>query len=549
MNSTGDNDRKTIEEQLKERMDSLSDQVDCFDKISQKVFPAIEDNDFTVSGVENISGKRRRVPVLKWAAATAAVVLIVGILPSTAIRNSIRYSLNKEDDKNIFEQIIDEIEYETENDADSAYSFRSYDMTLEEYRCNDLFITPLFACPFESNDDDGTMVRVFIKYCGALPTNQVYAVEYKGSYDEGNIIAAAGSGVRFTDDEISELMEKKGEFTDNSYLAVFSAEQVFPADDHGRLNDGSGNVSAASFDSYCYYKYNDEIIPLTTNVLYYTHSKTGDSPYIFDINNAALPDIPEIPDRAHTWKYTADNSGKKLAPLNDESIFQQKELFLNDVNESKKDTKKKSFVYYVDIPMDMLTFNFSSENIVIGEKVTISVDRSEDVIGCVKLPAELLMMTAAKVYVPKNSTYLTNNDGDHDIILTSDRSPSTAYKVRYQQLSSYDFVQVELPSETTIQGIKNHISSLRNGSDKLDQADIDDYNAAASTDKAIEEITAQIEVIDQILLVSYCSDSEKEEYSKLRQELTTLRIDYEEKRLEIMTKQAEAEMKEAMRNS
>ncbi|HOR21989.1 MAG TPA: hypothetical protein PLY43_04645, partial [Ruminococcus sp.] len=75
MKDNGFNDQE-FQELLKKKMNELSDSVDCFDKISARAFPKdqldFSAGEFTVSDLENVTGRKRRLPALKWAAIGAA---------------------------------------------------------------------------------------------------------------------------------------------------------------------------------------------------------------------------------------------------------------------------------------------------------------------------------------------------------------------------------------------------------------------------------------------------------------------------------------------
>ena len=111
-----DQDIKNI---LKEKMDGLSANVDCFDKISARAFPDksedFSDSELTVSDLENVTGKRRAVPVLKWVSAAAAAALIIGILPKTAMVNSFKRQLEREKSRKVYRDIISELKEQTES--------------------------------------------------------------------------------------------------------------------------------------------------------------------------------------------------------------------------------------------------------------------------------------------------------------------------------------------------------------------------------------------------------------------------------------------------
>ena len=64
------NGERDPEKELREKMSELSSNIDCFEKISARAFPEkyqdFSDSELVVSDLENVTGKRRAVPVLKW---------------------------------------------------------------------------------------------------------------------------------------------------------------------------------------------------------------------------------------------------------------------------------------------------------------------------------------------------------------------------------------------------------------------------------------------------------------------------------------------------
>ena len=101
MKGNGGNEKNELEMLLKGKMDELSSNVDCFDKIASKAFLEIDENSTfgeegdIIRDLENITG-RSNSGKFKWLAVAAAVILIVGIVPKTAIIN---YFLDNTDNR------------------------------------------------------------------------------------------------------------------------------------------------------------------------------------------------------------------------------------------------------------------------------------------------------------------------------------------------------------------------------------------------------------------------------------------------------------------
>lgn len=275
-----------FEETLRNKMDELASSVDCFDKISRKAFPeqnaVCSDSEFTVCELENVTGRHKRIRFMPIMAAAAAIVLCLFFLPENNGFMNFIYSNIGKSDKKAFRELICEIGEENEK-----YEYVSFDCTLDEYIKKDVLISPLYGCPFEQKDKDGINVRIYVKMCGDIPTNQVYAVEYEGDYEDGNFIAAADSKAKFDDDELESF--KNGVsfgFSDNDDCR-YALENYFSTENNGEAGffDDNGNaVSAAGFTYRSLYKYDDTVYPMVSEVLYYHQTADEDNnEYFYDM--------------------------------------------------------------------------------------------------------------------------------------------------------------------------------------------------------------------------------------------------------------------------
>lgn len=321
-----------FEELLRDRMNELSDSVDCFDKIAARAFPD-NDEDFsdsgsTVSDLENISGRRRAAPVLKWTAAAAAAVLVIGILPKTAMMNKLFADLSGSKRKT-YSEIVSRIEGIGEDGG-----FRIYDLPLEEYARYDVLVTPMYRCPFAVNDRDGMSVRIFVKMCGRVATNEVYAVEYSGTYTESNIVAAAASKARFTDEELAELMKRQSEFDGYDDTALINAVEYhftdgdISADTLYMSSDGTA-ASVASFEYACWFKDGNSVTPVVTDVLYWHDSIESNDSYRYDLRMQIMgsKDGGEATLPEEMWETSLSYDGRTAMPESSQSAFTREELF------------------------------------------------------------------------------------------------------------------------------------------------------------------------------------------------------------------------------
>lgn len=320
-------EQKCVKE-LRERMSELSSNIDCFDRISARTFPEedpdFSDSEFIVSDLENVTGKRRTVPVLKWAAAAAAIVLCIGILPQTAPFQNFLASISKKRDMD-YRLILSEITEETEKN-----DYEVYDMPLRYYIEKDVMVTPYYSCPFNASDKD-TRVRIFVRKAGEYLTNQIYAAEYLDEYSEKNIISVAESEARFTKKEI-EVLESSSRFTETEEF-VSAARAAFSQDRYGYLTDKDGKrVNAASFDLNWFFKSGNEIHDLNTQVLYGTDAEYGET-YLYDIISVEYDEetmtskAAEIPSSDMLWKQSVRFDGADDMPESSQSKFERTQYF------------------------------------------------------------------------------------------------------------------------------------------------------------------------------------------------------------------------------
>ena len=317
------NSNQEFEKLLKEKMNELSTSVDCFNKISARAFPE-KDSDFsdcglTVSDLENVTGKRRFPPVFRWVSAAAAIVLCIGVIPKTAIINSLRDPAEKSSGKSAYTRLLSEIKNETQSG-----SYYICDLSLDDYISRDVLVTPLYSCPFEESNEDMN-VRLYIRHIGGLRTNQIYAVKYRGTYSEDNIVAAAETGVSFSEKE-EEILEQLLTFSfstqDNAVVAVSAS---FRCSNDGQLIDHDGNeVSAASFSSFSLYKKGKNTETINTDVVYYRNN--SDEDYYYDTlttdSNGNVIDIAR-----DSWETSVSSDGSAEIPAENTDVMTRTQLF------------------------------------------------------------------------------------------------------------------------------------------------------------------------------------------------------------------------------
>lgn len=439
MKNNNTNGNQEFEKLLKDKMNELSTSVDCFEKISARAFPEkdsdFSDSEFTVSYLENVTGKRRGTSILKWGAIAAAAVLFVGILPKTAFFNNLFADLGKDSNK-VYRSIISEINSETEE-----HEYRTYDLSLEEYIVGDVLITPMYCCPFEECGKDNINVRIFIRTVDTSLTNQIYAVEYTGTYTESNFIAVAESKAKFTDEEIAALSRYSTEWQ-NISTAERAAEYNFTADKYGNMTDNEGNIiSAASFEYQCFFKDESDVYPLVSNILYYQTGVHSADRYYYDIDSYILTENGtesfELPDPMSSWKTSVYYDGTSALPDEIASDFTKVQLFSSfEENESYELAFIQPF-FNEDSPSYVQEDGISSVELHQYE----SSDRG--IISTIETPFDTAERAQMKIYIAHMNFMFFSSYSDPYIKVKSD---SQLYKEKYSQYDltpMYDYLTSE----------------------------------------------------------------------------------------------------------
>ena len=173
-----------FEKYLKEKLDDLSESVDCFDKIAKKAYPnknsKLEDNYLTVTELENVTGKKtfKFTHVL---ALCAVFALILFLTVPNGLHNYIDQNAKIQlTSTERFDILKSELDYEL-----SEYEYDYSDYTLDEYNYFSMFINPLYVYYFPEESSENIYVRVYTKLCydppaivdkNKIKTNQIYLV-------------------------------------------------------------------------------------------------------------------------------------------------------------------------------------------------------------------------------------------------------------------------------------------------------------------------------------------------------------------------------------
>ena len=394
-----------LEKVLKDKMNELSDSVDCFDKISARAFPEKDPNfyesGFTVSDLENVTGRRDHGRLLRWAALAAAVVLCIVFIPKTGIIQRVLANLGGSVTKD-FQQIITEINNETE-----LHDYQLLDVPLDYYLKNDVLITPLFSCPFEDCGKDDAMVRIYIREVGAgqftnFDTAQVYAVEYIGEYSEENIVAAARSAYRVTDDDFKNAVFKTIQFNpaDEALALGFTPDTAANC-----INSSDGQkVSVASLDCNSYIKIDDTTVYACSTLLYGHEGCESSEEYFYDIITYGDDGLLELPSRQAMWKESVYYNGSNAFPREYNGNFTRKELFPRDGIEHDADSR---FSYIG--PFN--NFNYPSAELIPDGQLRLCNTGSASAFSTVTIPTDTEYFNSLRVYYAYAPDTSANSNG------------------------------------------------------------------------------------------------------------------------------------------
>ena len=256
------NEDQEFEKLLRDKMNDLSDSLDCFDAISERVFreedAEYSDSEFVVTDLENITGKRRFSPLLKVAAAGLAAVIAVLAVPRTAVYRRIMSSVNEHEDSS-FSTVVSSVLSAT--DKESGMEFHVYDLELDEYIRSGVLVTPLYSCPFEDIGRDNVRVRIFVRTFNDILTNKIYAVEYSGEYKESNFIAVAETkaDIELSDKQLEDI---------NSDLTSLQLKNGIEMN-HGAPICNITDQTNVFFTQYSIFRASEGVYPMANHISYF----------------------------------------------------------------------------------------------------------------------------------------------------------------------------------------------------------------------------------------------------------------------------------------
>lgn len=409
-----DNKTSGFEDEIRNKMDELASSVDCFDKISKRAFPENSsssfDSEFTVSSVENVTGKKKISRFMPAAALAAAAAVCLVALPRSESFMDFYSSLGDSENAS-FRDLISEIREET---ASGSYTY--FDCSLKDYVRYDRLITPLYDCPFEASDKDDINVRIYVKLHGNTPTNQIYAVEYEGGYEDNNIIAAADSHAKFTNEEL-EGFSTSGMYTVTNGLggALEASNGYFTLNGYE-----TGAVAGVSYN--CIYKHEGDIYDLSNELIYCSTdaAQTGSS-YFYDVRSVSKgTDQSTVSDEIFSgfWDNSVYYNGSSAMPDKSYSEFTHAEMFGN-IN----DKFSVNFVYpYISASEDYRYSDMSGNTL----SITVTGEDNAEASGKLLPPLEPSLRDTFRIYVPKTASNLMvySADGRLEYGYTSEKFAS-----------------------------------------------------------------------------------------------------------------------------
>ncbi len=431
------NSNQEFEKLLKEKMNELSSSVECFDRISARAFPESDsdfsDCGFTVSDLENVTGKRRIFPVFKWISAAAAIVLCISIIPKTALINSLRSSMDNKPDKCKFNAIISEIKKET-----ASGDYHICDISLNDYISRDILVTPLYSCPFEECGED-LNVRLYIRTIGGIRTNQIYAVEYRGEYSEDNIVAAAESGVSFSQNETESMKENVSYYFSSEDICAETASSFFSYTDNTGLTDREGrSVSAASFTDVSFYKSGNGIAKIQTDVIYYRDNNSDQ--YYYDIISTDYSgreiDMPE-----NLWSSSVCCNGVSAMPKSDSGDMSKTEIFDNP------DNSQCELFFFT--PECRYSWNRDKTASPVGEYIAEqhnSYEMTGEILNHIAYPEDTSFQRSMRIYLGKKVPAAVYPEGNKE-------------SAQYYNTINYTSTNGDIPSEISLDSQINDLNS------------------------------------------------------------------------------------------
>lgn len=429
-------DNSGVEQLLKTKISELSESIDCFDKISARAFPKnseeFTDDEFTVTGLENITGRPQHFKIVKWISVAAAAAVLIAVVPQTNFAKQMLANMGGGSVKKIYQEIINEI-----NDEIKTGDYLTVDMPLDYYINNDVLITPLFSCPFKDCGRENAGVRLYIRQIDGINTTQLYAVEYIGTYSEDNIIAAAESDFKFTQADIKKIKLSDDYYSVKEYSDT-AVKQFSGNDGDGLLMNQNGEyISAASFCDFSVIKDNNTVQMVTSEILY--GHKINDNLYFYDIISESGENAFNMPDRSNMWRKSVYFNGNSAMPEENISKFTRTELFdISDTTENEHSECAYISPYSSD---DDLTWDYD-------EILSISESYSGKRLSSIMLPNYETMYSGLSTVKMYFSPFLySEEDGEKSVTLNLNLKDQSNKILKTFSISIADIMDSDMTSE------------------------------------------------------------------------------------------------------
>ncbi len=424
---TENNDVEMI---LRTKMNELSDSVDCFDRISERVFTEtgedFSEDAYVITDLENITGKPRISRIIKWTAIAAAAAFCIAVIPQSTLGRQMLSDIINNSSNTEFPTLIREIGTEVES---GAYNY--IDVPLDYYIENDVLVTPLFSCPFEDCDRDDANVRIYTKQIDGIDTTQVYAVLYSGKYTDNDILAAAESKYKFTAEDMTLKFDDKGQFLNSAENVL---EYCFYGDDTmGNIYDSEGNnISAGSFINTVITKNKQGETIKQSNEFIIWHKNSAN--YFYDILFSDQSDENIFGE--DMWERSVYFNGNSSLPVISESDFVKTDL----VNSQQTEEALSDLTFVYPFEYDGNFPNPSDNRLIL----TLTTNPLSSYQTYLPVPINAEALLSLKVYFPTNVLSETDNitvyyDGSPKVlypevvISTSETEQDEIYEVRMLQ--------------------------------------------------------------------------------------------------------------------
>ncbi|MDE5946374.1 MAG: hypothetical protein K2G63_03560, partial [Oscillospiraceae bacterium] len=482
MKNFDSNFEKSFEKELSQKMNELSSNVNCFDKIAKKAFPSddtvSEDGYYSESGLENITGKKHFsfIPVL-----TTVFVLFLGSF--LVIQGSFKeffsnIKQHKEEYYNTFSDLKSELDYELK-----SFNYNFYDLDYDDYVMNISCINPLINKELIKQDEN-TKVRIYTKTFqinqNRTETNQIYIVHYINEYCDENIISITDTKAKFnSEDQYNAYpMPQKSITWDNVICPnMFSSYYLAKRDE-------MDNNFQINYRFLYKEEESNKIYDLFTSGIFWFERNVNEDVKHYDIVSVYTP--TDEPDAEQYYNIDIDD-------LWNDTVYQYEEPMGFDNNKEKNLFIKENLTEYI--------INEQGLNIFIADNDY----RNEDTMPnyCQKLTTQrdITVKTLINVNLRNISVYFKYSN---DLEFSNRISKENDVKPLSEKLTLFDYQNIsDLYSSCEFEIFENALNSF---SDEMNQT-LEETNAY----EKIKEIEAEIKLMEYKTNMLSIDDNKEEE--------------------------------------